>query len=136
MITVTQSNCQVCSNFDHYVQNTGDFCTPSLNLTCSFWYGKLTLLANSHTFHFCNLLNILPMVSLLVQLKYNPHFHFRLHFLIASILMLLVFLITISLFSSPLSSYFFILQQSHTIRARQETLCSILSYLIFKNCQF
>ena len=31
MISVTRSNCQVCSSLDHYSQNTSDFCTPNLN---------------------------------------------------------------------------------------------------------
>ena len=30
-------NRQVFSSLDQYVQNTGDFCTPNLNWSCSLW---------------------------------------------------------------------------------------------------
>ena len=35
MMSVPQSNCQACSSLDHCSQNTGDFCAPNFNWTCS-----------------------------------------------------------------------------------------------------
>ena len=51
MISIIQSNCQICSSLDHCSQNTIDFCTPTFNWTCSLSHDKIVDLPGVSTCH-------------------------------------------------------------------------------------